>query len=479
MAEYLAPGIYIEEQPALPASIHPASTSMVAFIGYTEKGVQSLAETAQPATALTADKQLYPVRISSLIEFEQLFGGPALASDCQLILDSAGLASVSRFKPAPFYLYAALQLYFANGGGPCVIVSVGDYTQGKVTLQPLLDGLNACATQVVHLLVCPEACRLPIEEYRQWSSAALTQCAQLRDRFSILDMHGGNDAMDSDRCNISTAANTFRQYGCPDTNLQYAAVYTPPLLTTFAHRVDAATTNVMSAAGKRAHVSPSLESVRTKFPRQYQACMQAIRQIPYHLPPSSAVAAAYVRTDQTRGVWKAPANISLNAVVRPCLPIDKIMQGDLNVDTDSGKSINAIRSFANKGTLIWGARTLAGNDNEWRYIPVRRLAIHIEMSILHALQSMTFEVNDANTWGTIAAMINSFMTNLWRDGALQGSKPEQAFYVRVGLGSTMSAADIQAGLLKVELGFAPFRPAEFILLRFSLAAASPLTVSGG
>lgn len=184
------------------------------------------------------------------------------------------------------------------------------------------------------------------------------------------------------------------------------------------------------------------------------------------IPPSGAVAGVYARIDGTRGVWKAPANVSLNNVIGPAVKIDNSEQDDLNV-TPTGKSINAIRAFAGKGTLIWGARTLAGNDNEWRYVPVRRFFIMVEESVKKATEPFVFEPNDANTWVKVRVMIQNFLTLQWRAGALQGAKPEDAFFVHVGLNETMTAIDILEGRMIVEIGMAVVRPAEFIILRFT------------
>jgi phage tail sheath protein FI len=139
----------------------------------------------------------------------------------------------------------------------------------------------------------------------------------------------------------------------------------------------------------------------------------------------------------------------------------------MNIDADTGKSVNAIRSFSGKGILVWGARTLDGNSNEWRYISVRRFFIMVEESVKKATAAFVFEPNDANTWIRIRAMIENYLTLLWRQGALAGAKPEHAFFVKVGLGQTMSAIDILEGRLIVEIGMAAVRPAEFIILRFS------------
>ena len=185
------------------------------------------------------------------------------------------------------------------------------------------------------------------------------------------------------------------------------------------------------------------------------------------MPPSGAVAGIYAMVDSTRGVWKAPANVSVSGVVGLTQIIDSADQEELNVDVNSGKSINCIRAFTGRGTLVWGARTLAGNDNEWRYVPVRRFFNMVEESVKKSTYWAVFEPNDANTWIKVKAMIENFLTLQWRDGALQGAKPEQAFFVNVGLGTTMTPQDILEGRMNVEIGMAVVRPAEFIILKFS------------
>lgn len=185
------------------------------------------------------------------------------------------------------------------------------------------------------------------------------------------------------------------------------------------------------------------------------------------IPPSGAIAGVYASVDRDRGVWKAPANVSLNGVIGPAVQISAEQQAEYNVDTNAGKSINIIRSFTGKGTLVWGARTLAGNDNEWRYVNVRRFFNFVEESVKKATEAFVFEPNDANTWVRVQGMIENFLTTLWRQGALQGVKPEHAFYVAVGLGKTMTAFDILEGRMIIEIGMAAVRPAEFIILKFS------------
>ena len=199
----------------------------------------------------------------------------------------------------------------------------------------------------------------------------------------------------------------------------------------------------------------------------YNKILTAIGNLPLELPPSSAIAGVYARVDKDRGVWKAPANVGLNYVTSLSVKVTSEDQESLNVDTVAGKSINAIRAFTGKGILVWGARTLAGNDNEWRYVPVRRFFNMVEESVKKATAQFVFEPNDANTWVKVRAMIENFLSLQWRAGALAGAKEEQAFYVRVGLGQTMTAQDILNGYMHVEIGMAVVRPAEFIVLKFS------------
>lgn len=182
-------------------------------------------------------------------------------------------------------------------------------------------------------------------------------------------------------------------------------------------------------------------------------------------PPSGAVAGSYAQTDATRGVWKAPANLSLNGIIGLTDDVNDSEQEPMNIH-ETGKSINAIRKFTGKGFLVWGARTLDGNSNDWRYVNVRRLANMIEESVKKACMHYVFEPNVAQTWVNVKGMIENYLSTVWSDGGLAGAKPEHAFFVAVGLNQTMTAQDILEGRMIVKVGYAPSRPAEFIILEF-------------
>jgi len=166
-------------------------------------------------------------------------------------------------------------------------------------------------------------------------------------------------------------------------------------------------------------------------------------------------------------VWKAPANVSLALVSSTTATITNYDQESMNVDVVAGKSVNAIRPFTGKGVMVWGARTLDGNSNEWRYINVRRFFNMVEESVQKSTYWAVFEPNDKNTWVKVRAMIENYLILKWKDGALAGAKPDDAFFVRVGLGETMSPDDVLNGMMIIEIGMAAVRPAEFIVLKFS------------
>jgi hypothetical protein len=183
------------------------------------------------------------------------------------------------------------------------------------------------------------------------------------------------------------------------------------------------------------------------------------------MAPSAAMAGVYTFTDSTRGVWNAPANVPLNSVVAPNVKLNSDQQGELNVPLD-GKAINVIRQFAGRGPVVWGARTLDGNSNDWRYIQVRRTLIYIEQSIEAALQPFVFAANDGKTWVAVTSMVSNFLQGVWSQGGLMGAKADEAFTVTCGLGSTMTPMDVLEGYMIVQVTLQMIRPAEFIELTF-------------
>jgi hypothetical protein len=257
--------------------------------------------------------------------------------------------------------------------------------------------------------------------------------------------------------------NTANYKPDPGTSIHHQALNAVGDLDAVITGIDSFITKLLNAT--QAYVKLAQDSLYASHPVINNLVLYMTRDL-CRTPPSGAIAGIYSKVDGTRGVWKSPANESLSSVSEPAVVIDDKTQATLNIDDVAGKSINAIRYFTGKGTLVWGARTLDGNSKEWRYISVRRLFIMVEESAKKATFHFVFEPNDANTWVKVRAMLENYLTLLWRDGALAGAKPEHAFFVKCGLGQTMTADDILDGRLIVEIGMAAVRPAEFIILRF-------------
>jgi phage tail sheath protein FI len=179
------------------------------------------------------------------------------------------------------------------------------------------------------------------------------------------------------------------------------------------------------------------------------------------VPSSGFVMGVFARTDNERGVWKAPANERVTGIVGVAEQYTKGRQDFLNP-----RGVNLIRSFPGRGTRIWGARNLT-DDTQWRYVNVRRLFLMLENSIDVGTQWVVFEPNDANTWLRVRVSVENFLNGIWRAGGLAGASPDQAYRVRVGLGQTMTETDVDLGLLIVEIAVAPVKPAEFVVFRIS------------
>ena len=199
---------------------------------------------------------------------------------------------------------------------------------------------------------------------------------------------------------------------------------------------------------------------------------QAIKGVLKNLnlfPPSAAMAGIYTMVDNSRGVWKAPANVTLNYVGSTVEDIDDEQQAELNVPIH-GKAVNVIRLFRGEGVKVWGARTLDGNSLDWRYVNVRRTLLFLEESIKNAARAYVFEPNDAGTWINMKCMIDSFLRSVWKRGGLAGATPEDAFEVHIGLGDTMTAEDILDGIMRITVLVAVTHPAEFIEITFQQQA---------
>ena len=495
MRNLATPGVIIEEIASFPPSVAPVGTAIPAFVGHVAND-----EAPDGTTNLGVAR-----RVTSLLEFETFYGRPAPQSLTVSVIKNeaagGGLLSVNAsftnppepFPTQPRLLYHAMQFYFANGGGPCYVHAIAAVGAGAVTFGAALAALEA--VDEVTILCFPDALALGVVDYGSVVTSALQSSNRTRDRVVIADVPHAHPGAGTDIVNSNELVTTaFRERIAlvSEDFLKYGASYYPFINTSIGILVnedtvtiDSATSNTITLDANGVPTAPvpllpgdpllsstDVQGDATANPvtpgekAVADAIRSLLRRTRVTLPPSPAMSGVCARVDRTKGVHYAPANVGIVNAIEPALPMTNDLNGQLNVDPTSGKSVNVIRSFSGRGTLVWGARTLAGNSNDWRFFSVRRTVNFIEESIEKAIGPFVFAPNDANTWVRVRTMIENFLTVQWRAGALVGPKPEDAFNVRVGINQTMTAEDVLNGLMIVRVGMAISRPAEFIVLEF-------------
>lgn len=481
------PGVYVVEKNAFPNSVVEVATAVPAFIGYTQK-------------AANGNKSLLnkPWRISSMAEFRSYFGDAPKPKFELVEEDSSSAISFNGKKyivkrKDQYTLYYNMLLFYANGGGPCYIVSVGDYSS-EVDGELLKKGIEPLIKeQEPTMVVIPEAVTLSAANCYALQQATLKHCGyDMRNRITLLDIYGGyKDRKHPD----GDVVKAFRE-AIGSEFLDFGAAYYPWINTSIVQEneldyenldIDQLKALLKEELGlanlsdiKKEQVTAYIESIKdglsdlesntlhkifSQISKLYSEIMKEMRLILNLLPSSAAMAGVITTVDNTKGVWKAPANVSIANVISPTLNISHEEQEDLNVPL-SGKSINAIRTFTGEGIKVWGARTLDGNSLDWRYINVRRTMIMLEESVRNAARAYVFDPNEANTWINVKSMISNFLNGIWKRGGLAGAVPDDAYSVFVGLGETMTPEDILEGIMRISVLVAIVRPAEFIEITF-------------
>lgn len=517
------PGVYIQELNEFPNTVVPIATAVPAFIGYTPK-------------AEYQGKSYYgkAQKISSFAEFQAIYmlGNPPSPADPARQYSPEYYLVAQESKPdigeylflngsyysilpdpnTLYYLYNSIRLFYQNGGGDAYVLAVGSYgspsktpwsdssvrpVNPNVRLSDLLGGLELLKNEAEPTMyLFPEATLLAPADNANLMQAALLQAEQLQTLVCIFDVAGGASP---DPSYVNDIAN-FRN-GTGSNGLSYGIAYYPFIGTSIMQNTEIDFTNLFggdisqlgniinppaapnpAAAQILAMIqSPpatpmtnsQLHNALSVASPAYQQIVNAVLHCANILPPSGAMAGVFTENDNQMGVWHAPANTSIVGAVSLPICLSDAQQADLNVDAISGKSINAIRSFNGRGILIWGARTLDGNSMDWRYISVRRTMTFLEQSIKAAARAYVFSPNDHTTWSAITSMISGFLTDVWKQGGLQGASPADAFSVSCGLGTTMTADDILNGYLRVTVEVAVVHPAEFIIFTFQQQQATP------
>ncbi|MBB4098975.1 phage tail sheath family protein [Sphingomonas kyeonggiensis] len=408
-ASYLnraTPGVHVTEIDAFGTGVVGVETAVPLFVGYTEFAGDPVSGTSMYDM---------PVQIASAADYAGYFGGAAPGGG--------------------FNLAAQIQLFYANGGANCYILSVGSYWRDRrpfsspapadwaldaIAADALVAGLAKAALFTgPTLLVVPEACLLDQAGYAQVIQAMLRQAGSLKDRMAILDLPGCIGA--ADIAALETCQqNLWNAVGPEIAHASYGAVYAPAL------------------------VLPD-------------GTIQ---------PPSGAIAGIYTENDAMQGVWTAPANIPVAGIAGLRFNMNDAEQAGFNVPVN-GQAINVLRVQPVRGAVVWGARTLDGNSNDYRYIQVRRTLIYVDQSIRQGLATFTFAANDGGTWQAVIGSISTFLLGLWQQGGLMGSKAADAFTVSCGIGTTMTELDVLNGYMIVSVNLQLAHPAEFVELSFT------------
>jgi hypothetical protein len=520
-------------------------TAVPAFIGYTEKAEdrgQSLFNKACPVGSMAAFEKYFGKGYRAVYDIKEQMnprdgnydfkvpcppGSPPVPGGSPPVPRDFQYYYLQQNSNTKFYLYDSMRLFYANGGGNCYVVSVGNYEQGAVIqASDLMRGLDVIKDTVgPTMLVIPDAMLLnaphdslpaapassdhetftPSLDYQTVARAMLQQAAELRDRVAILDVYGTLSVYD--QTSLDAVVGQFRQ-DVGSENLSYGAAYFPFLHTGVVKLSDFNYTNLSPIGpvstpgtlqhilesenerlyadnpGKREQISKDIQRMSdpigasntivdvVKRNQNLSSAIPLLADIELILveknavlPPSGAMAGVYTYVDMTRGVWNAPANVTLKSIYETTFKLNDTQQVGLNMPID-GKAVNAIREFVNRGSVVWGARTLAGNSNFAPYIQVRRTMNYIEKSIESVLNWFVFSANDPHTWMKVTARVSNFLTGLWSQGVLMGAKASDAFTVQCGIGSTMTGQDILDGYMVVSVTLSIIAPAEFNELTF-------------
>lgn len=318
-------------------------------------------------------------------------------------------------------LYYTVAHYFDNGGRGGFVLSLGNWSS-EITAADLLSALGdsqiieaVAAEQQLTLVAAPDMVLLPNSDSNSWAQAWLTLLAICRARNGIFGLFDAPDDADS----ASAALLAFS--ASSPSGAEYGAAYWPRLVTSY-----------QDANGQAVVV-----------------------------PPSGAVAAVVESTDERTGVWKAPANVALAQTVKPTQPWQR-SEGLFQTDA---ASFNLIRSFAGRGTRVWGCRTLVSDTaSPWLYVPARRLMSYAETQLGQIGLRFVFESNDALTWVKVRGLMYLWLRELWMAGGLVGEEESEAFEIQIGLNETMTEDDIQQGKMIVKIRLAIASPAEFITI---------------
>jgi uncharacterized protein len=438
------PGVYIEEDASPAMSVSTGATAVPLFVARFAPLKQEQAGVVTRIGSWLDYTTLFDSNVPSSANITVKSTAVEQSSEVEVVVHAGEARAqytyqIDEIEVEDHTASAALRLYFQNGGGPCYLYPLENVDDNGplAALPSLIDEIGE-----ITLLASPD----PDNAYRTAVYSALA---------ASLDQNKGYFLLaDSESGNAPSAVTGSAQ----------VAVYYPRVVVPHARTLDDAEVNIngyLDDEGKAVTTLVELRVANADFADEIVQALSNKLSAPLSLPPSALMAGVYSKTDGERGVWKAPANVVLNGVSDVSVRVTNEQQAEMNP-----KGINVIRHFSDRGLVVWGSRTQK-DDDDWRYIPVRRLFDAAERDIKKALQPMVFEPNSQPTWKRVQTAIDNYLYRLWQQGALAGNKAEDAYFVRVGKGITMTQDEINQGQMIIQVGMAAVRPAEFIILKFT------------
>lgn len=515
MPTYTAPGVYVEEVPSSQKVLTAAPTAVTAFVGFTEKA---------PTDDPNDPEGLAPRLVTSWVQFEQLYGGFVPGAILPLSVygyflnggTQAYIVRVPHSVPAGKPAIGAIPAADRALGSPLSFASIEADADLTIAVESAEapDGEDGPNPFTIVVLESGE----PVETFSDLTlggprdaakvinasstkvkvEVKLDEAADLASQIELLKP----GSYPLEKADPAPAVVTGRQFAGSEsarTGINGLAladevtIVAVPDLVTAATREDgtldlglwkAVQTSLIAHCEQHANRVAILDAPPGMTPQQIKEWRSDVAQYDspfatlYYpwikvenpigngsdsevlIPPSGHVAGVWARTDEARGVWKAPANDTLRGVLDVERAITQAEQGVLNPI-----GINAIRPFGTRGIRIWGARTLS-SDTDWTYLNVRRLFNMVETTILEGTQWAVFEPNNVALWEGVTRTLTGFLTGLWQAGALFGASASEAFYVKCDE-STNTPQSIDEGKLIVEVGLSPVKPAEFVVFRIS------------
>jgi uncharacterized protein len=507
MSAFTYPGVYIQELPSSVHTITGVATSIAAFVGWADQGSTTQATLVESWSDYQTQFGGLDSRTLLGYAVNQFFANGGSQAYIVRIVSSNAATALSTFKIGGMVVYAANPGAWGNNIAVTVTLNPSDATRFSILVQ-MLSTTGGPATTLENFV------NLSFNQYDPQGNYVVTVIDNESNYITFIDpsspatipaptgspagmaqtalkANSGNDGTvlvpndtkfepalnisGSGSGGVALLNNVFFNILCVPGETTVATVTSLQGFCAGANRAfyivdppSTATYATLNGGPGAIVTAPNAANSALYFP-WISAPDPLAGNRPRMFPPCGFVAGIYAATDAARGVWKAPAGI--DAGLTGINGLQYVLTDQQNGDLNS-KAINCLRSFPAYGNIVWGSRTLLGNDqvgSQWKYVPIRRFALFLESSLYQGTQWAVFEPNDETLWGQLRLNIGAFMQGLFQQGAFQGTTPQQAYFVKCDSENNPQSS-IDMGIVNVTVGFAPLYPAEFVVIQIAQMA---------